>query len=453
MKRLPVICAAVLMMVSVLADNADDRQQIANNAEALTTALASVETLYLDGLKNNELSESLKGAKQDLSTLREKAAWLHRKVHIKASPGVNDVLLWRWGITKDLCNALTEETRSAKPVFQVELEPDAGGDTALFVRRNTALFLQLPTEEHWQMKASTRKYGLFQDNFKALKESGRGKNILASSVQWRSRTQVLLFYFWVLHKGAVWAREWPEEIVHPAYFAQRQAEEIFKLAGCAFYVPKSSVIASDYDRRIAALTEGAAVMSSVCQRDTRMRKYVKPFQDTEKLGVIWRRWNGRMNYLFYWSDAEVDAEDDLKTRLDAQMPLTAQYAADLRKEKEAKEKAAKEAKFSKKKKSDKPTDGGDGPDGKAPAPVKAAVPPPPEDPFSKAVYEYNLETFIQAGEWRKDVREVEAFKADMITFARILARFREAAAAVYEQFPEGLIKNSGSRRSVQNSSR
>ena len=135
------------------------------------------------------------------------------------------------------------------------------------------------------------------------------------------------------------------------------------------------------------------------------------------------------------------------------MPLTAQYAADLRKEKEAKEKAAKEAKFSKKKKSDKPTDGGDGPDGKAPAPVKAAVPPPPEDPFSKAVYEYNLETFIQAGEWRKDVREVEAFKADMITFARILARFREAAAAVYEQFPEGLIKNSGGRRSVQNSSR
>ena len=65
-------------------------------------------------------------------------------------------------------------------------------------------------------------------------------------------------------------------------------------------------------------------------------------------------------------------------------------------------------------------------------------------PNLRVVYEYNLEIFIQAGEWRKDAREVEAFKADMITFARILARFREASAALHEQYPENLTRyNSG----------
>lgn len=442
MKYILAVCATVLMMVSVHADDNEDRQRLANNAEDLTKALAAMETRYLDGVKTNELSESLKGAKQELSVFREKAAWLHRKAHIKASVGVNDALLWRWGTAKELCNALSEETRSAKPAFRVDLEPDAGGDTALFVRRSTALFLQLPTDVHLQMKTSPRKYGLFQDNFKALKDSKRGKNILASSVQWRNRVQVLLFYFWILHKGADWVHEWPADITHPAYFAQRQAEEVFKLAGCAFYVPKNSAIALDYEQRIKILTEAAAEMTSFCQRNSKLRKWCKPVQDTEKLGVIWRRWNGRMDYLFYWSDIEVDAVDDLKPRLDEQMPLTAKYAAELRKEKEAREKAAKVAKFSKKKKADKPKDGEEAPpEEKAPAPVKKAVaPPPPKDMFSRDIYEYNLEIFTQAEEWRKDVREVELFKADMIAFARILARFREVATALHEQFPEGLVK-------------
>ena len=51
------------MMVSALADDNEDRQRLANNAEDLTKALAAMETRYLEGVKTNDLSESLKDRK------------------------------------------------------------------------------------------------------------------------------------------------------------------------------------------------------------------------------------------------------------------------------------------------------------------------------------------------------------------------------------------------------
>ena len=57
MKYILAVCATVLMMVSVLADDNEERQRLANNAEDLTKALAAMETRYLEGVKTNELSD------------------------------------------------------------------------------------------------------------------------------------------------------------------------------------------------------------------------------------------------------------------------------------------------------------------------------------------------------------------------------------------------------------
>ena len=450
MKLFLKIFAAVFLIASLHADDSTKRQQLAENAGALKETLSSVETQYLDGLKNNASAEVARNTRADLGSILDKATWLARKSHIPASAGVNEVLLWRWRSGKDLSDALSDEARKGKSIFRVELEPDAGGDTALFVKRNTELFLQLPAEVHLQMKKCSRQYGLFQDNLKAFEEAGRGKNILTNGIQWRNRTQNLLYHFWALHKGIEWACDYPEEIKYPAYFSQKQAEEIFKLAGCAFYVPKNSALSSDYGLRIAVLTEAAGAMSLFCQRDTRLRDLVKTFQDTEKLNVIWRRWQGKMDYLFCMSGMDGDWEEGLKECLDWQMPFTLQYAAALKKAKDAQAKEDRAARFSKKK-ADKPQTGEDASDGKKDQQEKVEPPPAPEDPFSKAVYEYNLELFIQSGAWRKDVREVEEFKKDMLTFARILARFRDAAKKLYEQHPEWMSRSQstgGARRYV-----
>lgn len=424
---------------------ADDTVEAARTAaEALSSALTEAETFYLEGLKNAEPAEALKKIKPEMKKVREHAAWLRRRVHLKPQEGFVEDLVWRWRSVSDMCNALENDVRKAHPEFFLDLEADAAGDASLFAKRCISMYLQLPREEYLE-KGSLKKpweFGCFKVNLENMQQSSRGRVMLAVSEQWSSHVADNLFYFWMMHRGVERVREWPEDLTNPLAFALRQAEDVIAMASGAFAVPRDSMVAREYFRKLKVITDTTALIQSYLNRfhPSQIREIQKGLSGAEKLESIWTRWSGKVGYLFYMpamSDQElVEQAADILTQ---QIPISEEYAQALKNARKVNEKLEQDAKFERKKKKDfkkkKGSSASDGEDKKK-GKVEVPAPPAPEDSFCKVIYEYNLALFSVRGSARKDALELERFRKDMVMFYQNVVQFRGAVEKFRETFPD-----------------
>ena len=190
-----------------------------------------------------------------------------------------------------------------------------------------------------------------------------------------------------------------------------------------------------YRANLAFMMDVSELIRERARRRGKERAFARAFRDMEKLDTIYRRWQGKMDYIFDWGrPARGVSREEILALLNEQIPVTEAYADALKKTKIAREKADKEAKQVRRKTKNQPE--------KAEKNIveESAVPmpPAPADSFHKAIYEYNLEIYANCKDRRQAVRDIEKFKNDMVMFVQIVEQFREGVSAFQIEFPDGL---------------
>ena len=434
MKRFPVLLFVLLFsFVTVCGNDAKDRREQLALARSFETALSAAEMLYLHSVKNASPASGAQSLPSKMSLVQKRASALRKEVRVKSGEGVDKNLLWRWDLVRDLNSLLAEDRKKSRFGFRADLVKDSDSNTVLFVKRCIALDMQVPGGYHLMSDKQPREFRALQENQAAMQKSPRGKGVTADVAEWQDRVRTALFYFWSLHRSADAVIRGPEIVSDPANFTIQQAEDVLTLASCAFHTPRDSKLAREFDLKLTAISNSADFILDNLQRCGGLSKHASGFRKMEKLKTIWRRWNGKTDYLFYFAD--INSEEDLQSFsavLDAELPITRKYAETLKKAQLANEKKLHEAKYRRRKKN---------PDGGFAEPEKVKlikVPPPkaPGDPFRRAVYEYNLAVFAAGGARWQDARDIEEFKKDLLEFVQIVQKFRKGVKGVLEEYPE-----------------
>jgi hypothetical protein len=313
--------------------------------------------------------------------------------------GFNETIMWDKLFPHHLSLALKAEYDDAIPVLHADLKDQSDGDAAFFADRCIDLQLQVPGL-HLKKSRSRRVYKMFQPNLRiGLKNVNRAQ-------AWRNRVLNSLLWYHKLHRANQWFAEYDEANTDPVVFAIMQAEEIVKLSSVAFWVPKSSEIAKDFQERLTVIREAVGVMQAyMTQKGVSAYESRKFFLNAHKLEEVWNKWQGRNLFVFYVSDLSVETfPQAVEARLSAQIPFGTMQTSILRKlpaetaERNVEKKAIASS-------------------------------------WNRPIMEYNDEVFRCRGSKKGDALAASRLKEDMAAFADALYEFQQAAMKFQEMYP------------------
>ena len=447
---------------TVLAAEASRAEKIAADADQLENALTSIENAFRDGLQQADMVPMREVFVTASKEANGASMRLGRRFTFRGHPACDRALVFRWGYINDLDNLLDRSICGERPDFTLKLEENTSADAVTFTKNCIIVDLQLPTRLYPPKKQPRRIFGEYQNNLNVVKDSGKRKAIVISAQQWGSRVKQAEFYFWAVHKNAALVREDAQSLGNLPNFLRHQLDDVKKMVCCVLHLPRNSPAVVEFSRKLLLIRNVSAIMANHARRKLKL-KLANRFENAYKLENIFNRWETKIPFYFYWSEADLNGlGEQAESLLTAQLPCDqASFDAKAEDEKKAaKEKADREkeekkskGKKGKKKKNsaqlviygldriageeDGPGDspgGGDSPDGGAPAP-SGAKKKGKEVSFEDAVKEYNQQIFEENGASRRDARVVTRFKQDMTEFAKVLSEIAQGVEEFQEMCP------------------